>query len=90
MKSITKSIQNSQKINLDELLEEYQLDFSLFSDLDDRLLDISDKWEKLKDTDKIVLILYAEYGSLRKVGSLLGFSHSTIDKYIKEIRSKLC
>ena len=90
MKSITKSIQNSQKINLDELLEEYQLDFSLFSDLDDRLLDIADKWEKLKDTDKIVLILYAEYGSLRKVGSLLGFSHSTIDKYIKEIRSKLC
>lgn len=90
MKSITKSIQNSQKINLDELLEEYQLDFSLFSNLDDRLLDMADKWDKLKDTDKIVLILYAEYGSLRKVGSLLGFSHSTIDKYIKEIRSKLC
>jgi len=90
MKNITKSIQNSQKINLDELLADYQLDFSMFTDLDDRLLRISDKWEHLKETDKIIMILYAEYGSLRKVGSLLGFSHSTIDKYIKEIRHKLC
>lgn len=90
MKNITKSIQNSQKINLDDLLADYQLDFSMFTDLDDRLLRISDKWEHLKETDKIIMILYAEYGSLRKVGSLLGFSHSTIDKYIKEIRHKLC
>lgn len=90
MKNITKSIQNSQTINLDELLKDYDLDFSLFSDLDERLLEIADKWEQLKETDKIVLILYAEYGSLRKVGAILGFSHSTIDKYIKEIRSRLC
>lgn len=90
MKNITKSIQNSQKINLDDLLADYQLDFGLFTDIDDRLLGISDKWEHLKETDKIIMILYAEYGSLRKVGSLLGFSHSTIDKYIKEIRRKLC
>ncbi len=90
MKNITKSIQNSQKINLDELLADYQFDFGLFTDLDDRLLEIADKWSSLKETDKIIMILYAEYGSLRKVGSLLGFSHSTIDKYIKEIRAKLC
>ena len=90
MKNITNSIQNSQTINLDELLVDYDLDFSLFSDLDERLLEIADKWEHLKETDKIVMILYAEYGSLRKVGSILGFSHSTIDKYIKEIRSRLC
>lgn len=90
MRNITKSIKNSQTINLDELLEEYKLDVSLFTNLDDRLLKIADKWLKLSATERIVMILYAEYGSLRKVGALLGFSHSTIDKYLKEIRSKLC
>lgn len=89
-KNIMNTLNNSQKINLDELLQDYQLDFGLFTDLDDRLLDIAPKWEHLKETDKIIMILYAEYGSLRKVGSLLGFSHSTIDKYIKQIRKKLC
>lgn len=77
-------------INLDELLKDYQLDFSEFSDLDDKLLEIEDKWERLKETDRIIMILYAEYGSLRKVASLLGFSHSTVAKYLSEIRSKLC
>ena len=90
MRNITKSIENFQKINIDELLEEYDLDFGLFTDIDDRLLEIADKWENLTHPEKLLLILYAEFGSLRKVASLFGTSHSTIDKYLKEIRSKLC
>ena len=43
MRNITKSIENFQKINIDELLEEYDLDFGLFTDIDDRLLEIADK-----------------------------------------------
>lgn len=89
MKNITNTL-NHSKINLDELLKDYYLDFSLFTDLDDRLLNIEDKWKHLKETDQIILMLYAEYGSLRKVASLLGFSHSTVAKYLQEIRSKLC
>lgn len=89
MKNITNTL-NHSKINLDELLNDYYLDFSLFTDLDDRLLNIEDKWKHLKETDQIILMLYAEYGSLRKVASLLGFSHSTVAKYLQEIRSKLC
>lgn len=89
MKNITNITQNSQ-ININELLKDYELDFSLFTEISDKLLNIEEKWKQLKETDKIVLILYAEYGSLRKVASLLGFSHSTIAKYLQEIRSKLC
>lgn len=89
MKNITNTL-NHSKINLDELLKDYYLDFSLFTDLDDRLLNIEDKWKHLKETDQIIIMLYAEYGSLRKVASLLGFSHSTVAKYLQEIRSKLC
>ena len=89
MKNITKSIQNSQKINLDELVSEYTFDFGLFTDLDDRLLKISDKWESLSYPNKIIMMLYAEYGSLRKVAALFHISHTTLSKYIQEIRETL-
>lgn len=39
---ITQNSQN-QKINIDELLEDYELDFSMFTRLDDRLLGIESK-----------------------------------------------
>lgn len=90
MKNITNTLQNSQQINISELLEDYQLDFGEFTDLDERLLDIEDEWNELTIPEKTVLILYAEYGSLRKVATLLGFSHSTVAKYINGIREKLC
>jgi transposase-like protein len=41
-------------------------------------------------SDKIILILYAELKSYRKVAKVLGFSHSTVMKRIKEIREGLC
>lgn len=78
------------KINLEELLEDYKLDFGTFTDIDDRLLEIQDKYLALNGPEKIILILYAEYQSYRKVAKVLGFSHSTVMKYIKEIRKKLC
>lgn len=78
------------KINLEELLLDYDLDFGIFTDLDDRLLEIEDKLYALKAPERIILILYAEYKSYRKVGKILGFSHSTVMKHLKEIKEKLC
>lgn len=82
--------QNQMKINLEELLKDYELDFGMFTDLDDRLLEIEDKYSALKAPEKIILILYAELKSYRKIAKILGFSHSTVMKHIKEIRNKLC
>lgn len=81
---------NRMKINLEELLEDYELDFGTFTELDDRLLGIEDKLTALKAPERIILILYAELKSYRKVGKILGFSHSTVMKHIKEIKEKLC
>ena len=75
---------------INEILADYELDFTTFTDIDERLLAIEDKWNRLKETDRTILILYAEYKSYRKVASLLGFSHSTIRNYIQQIREKLC
>lgn len=40
--------------------------------------------------DKTIIILYAEYRSYREVGKILGISHTTIARFIKQIRERLC
>jgi hypothetical protein len=42
MKNITNTL-NQSKINVDEILQDYDLDFSEFTELDDKLLEIEDK-----------------------------------------------
>lgn len=77
-------------INIDELLTEYEIDYSMFTNTDDRLLAIYPKWEALNRADKTIIILYAEYRSYREVGKILGISHTTIARCIKQIRERLC
>lgn len=77
-------------INIDNLLTEYELDYTMFTNMDDRLLSIYPKWLKLSKADKTVIILYAEYRSYREVGKILGISHTTIQRFIKQIRERLC
>lgn len=79
-----------RKINIDDLLTEYELDYTMFTNMDDRLLSIYPKWLKLSKADKTVIILYAEYRSYREVGKILGISHTTIQRFIKQIRERLC
>ena len=79
-----------RKINIDDLLTEYEIDYSMFTNMDDRLLSIYPKWLELNKADKTVIILYAEYHSYREVGSILGISHTTIQRFIKQIRERLC
>lgn len=79
-----------RKINIDDLLTEYEIDYSMFTNMDDRLLSIYSKWLELNKADKTVIILYAEYHSYREVGRILGISHTTIQRFIKQIRERLC
>lgn len=77
-------------INIDDLLAEYEIDYDMFTNTDDRLLSIYPKWLELNKADKTVIILYAEYCSYREVGRILGISHTTIQRFIKQIRERLC
>ena len=79
-----------RRINIDDLLTEYELDYTMFTNMDDRLLSIYPKWLKLNKADRTVIILYAEYRSYREVGKILGISHTTIQRFIKQIRERLC
>lgn len=77
-------------INIDDLLNEYEIDYDMFTNTDDRLLSIYPKWLELNRADKTIIILYAEYRSYREVGKILGISHTTIQRFIKQIRERLC
>ena len=43
----------------------------------------------LNDVDKRILILYAEYASIRDVAKILGSTYHYVSKKLKEIRNEL-
>ena len=44
---------------------------------------------KLSEVDKRILILYAEYASIRDVAKILGSTYHYVSKKLKEIRNDL-
>ena len=79
-------MQLTQK-NLKSLIESYKnLDLS---DLDDLQLNTLNKVNQLSDPDKIILYLYSELQSFRKLAKALNVSFTTAYKSIKQIRKKL-
>ena len=44
---------------------------------------------KLSEVDKRILILYAEYASIRDVAKILGSTYHYVSKKLKEIRNEL-
>lgn len=72
------------------ILEEYLPDDDLFSVEDARMNALKHIiYEKLSETDKRVILLYAELGSQREVGRKLGVSASTVNILIKRIRNEI-
>ncbi len=61
-----------------------------FSD-DDQLVS-KIKWiiaNQISPTDRIIILLYTELGSQRKVGKMLGVSASTVNIQLKRIRNEI-
>lgn len=72
--------------NLKRVMEDYQPDESIWREYDDDVLYLKQAMDNLSDADRIIFVLYCEYGSLRKVGKILGVSHSIIYKNIRRIK----
>lgn len=75
--------------NIKELIDEYKPDYSIFTDDDDLMIKIKEAVQNLSDADRIIFILYCETGSLREVGKILGVSHTTVFKAIKDIKQRI-
>ena len=74
---------------LRRLLREYSDKEEDIMEDDDETLKVFDAVNKIPESDRIILYLYAELGSLRAVGRTLGVSYSTARKAVQEIKGKI-
>lgn len=81
---------NISKEEIKEIYKEYDFsDKDMYMEYDDELFDIIDKFNTLSPADKVILELYAEMKSQRKVGNILGVSRTTIIKILNKIRNQI-
>ena len=75
---------------LREIYQDYEFDTEDILNYDDETKSILDKFNNnLTTPEKIIMKLYAEFHSARKVAQLLNVSNTTIGKCLKSIRSKI-
>lgn len=78
----------TQKI--DELIEDYAPDNSIFSKETPEINKIKNIiYNDLDEVERRIILLYAELGSLRKLGKELGVSASSAFLKIKNIKKKI-
>lgn len=75
--------------NLKNVMEDYKPDYSIWREDNEDMLLLKRALDSLEDSDRIIFVLYAEWGSLRKVGKKLGVSHSIIYKNISRIKRQI-
>ena len=77
-------------MKIEEILEDYKPDNTIWSNEDERVNAIKNViYTKLDEVDRRIIILYAELGSLRKLGKELGISASSAYLKIKDIKKKI-
>ena len=68
-----------QMIDLKMMIKDYEPDDSIFSDEEPNIIMLKKAIQNLNPADKIILLLYAEYGSLRKTAKRIKCkSHNNI------------
>ena len=77
-------------MKIEEILEDYKPDNTIWSNEDERVNAIKNViYTKLDEVDRRIIILYAELGSLRKLGKELGISASSAYLKIKQIKGNI-
>ena len=75
---------------LREIYKDYEFDTEDILNYDDETKSIIDRFNNnLTTPEKIIMKLYAEFHSARKVAQLLNVSNTTIGKCLKSIRNKI-
>lgn len=71
------------------IMAEYEYHEDIFNDEDTRATMIKRALSKIPLPDRIIFCLYMDLGASRKVGAVLGVSHSTILKEINRIKVEI-
>ena len=76
-------------IDTKALMNEYRENKDIFSEESEKLRLAKEALWQLPETDRLLMCLYSEIQSLRKLGELLGVSRTTAYLQIKEIKEKI-
>lgn len=68
---------------------EYEHDPDVFCPDPPRVRRVKAAIERLPEADKVIIRLYAELGSLRKLGAMLGVGRDTMGKEVRRIRADI-
>ena len=75
--------------NIYEVEKEYEIDKSIFSDEDEKITKLKKIINSIDETEKRIILSYAELGNIRDTAKLFKVSPTTIWIKIKEIRNKV-
>ena len=76
-------------IDTKALLNEYRINNDIFSEETDKVRLTKEALWQLNETDRLLICLYSEIQSLRKLGQLLGVSRTTAYLQIKQIKEQI-
>lgn len=77
-------------MDIQMMIKEYEAPVEdIWTEEDEEIIMLKKAVQSLSPADRIIFLLYAEYGSLRQVGKELGVSHTTIYKQINLIKSQI-
>lgn len=76
-------------IDTKALMNEYKVNDDIFSEESEKVRLTKEALWKLSETDRLLICLYSEIQSLRKLGELLGVSRTTAYLQIKIIKEKI-
>ena len=77
-------------MDIQMMIKEYEPPVEdIWTEEDEEMIMLKKAVASLSPADRIIFLLYAEYGSLRQVGKELGVSHTTIYKQINLIKSQI-
>ena len=81
---------DKQNLNIKDILEDYSPDNSIFTEENPEINKLKNIiYNDLDEVDRRIIIMYAELGSLRKLGKELGVCAATALTKIIEIRKKI-
>lgn len=74
-------------IDIKRILNDYKPNTTIWNEDTNEVHQLKQAFQALNDSDKIIFLLYVEYGSLRKVGKDVGVSHTIVYKEITRIKN---
>lgn len=81
---------SENKIDIKDILEDYQPDNDLFTEENPEINKLKNIiYTELDEIDRRIILMYAELGSLRKLGKELGVCAATALTKIIQIRNKI-